>query len=277
MKRRNTPQHVELLLLLVKRELGGKYKSTVLGQLWSLANPIATIVIYSLVFGLIFRVQPPPGDPSGLDNFAIFLVVGLLPWLFFANVLNQAAQSIVANGPLVQKVYFPRALIPVSLSLAALTNWSLEMLVLVVALLIVGSNVLPFLPLVLLAMLVLAVFATGVGMVASIVNVYFRDFSYLLTILLQFGFFLAPILYPITMIASLSDQSGAIFGTNITYLQIYSLNPMVAFTEIFRGLMYDNRIPSWELWLEGSLWAAFAVLAGALLFKRTEKRLAELL
>ncbi len=277
MKRRNTPQHVELLLLLVKRELGGKYKSTVLGQLWSLANPIATIVIYSLVFGLIFRVQPPPGDPSGLDNFAIFLVVGLLPWLFFANVLNQAAQSIVANGPLVQKVYFPRALIPVSLSLAALTNWSLEMLVLVVALLIVGSNVLPFLPLVLLAMLVLAVFATGVGMVASIVNVYFRDFSYLLTILLQFGFFLAPILYPITMIASLSDQSGGIFGTNITYLQIYSLNPMVAFTEIFRGLMYDNRIPSWELWLEGSLWAAFAVLAGALLFKRTEKRLAELL
>jgi ABC-2 type transport system permease protein len=276
-KRRNTPQHVELLLLLVKRELVGKYKSTVLGQLWSLANPIATIVIYSLVFGLIFRVQPPPGDPSGLDNFAIFLVVGLLPWLFFANVLNQAAQSIVANGPLVQKVYFPRALIPVSLSLAALTNWSLEMLVLVVALLIVGSNVLPFLPLVLLAMLVLAVFATGVGMVASIVNVYFRDFSYLLTILLQFGFFLAPILYPITMIASLSDQSGGIFGTNITYLQIYSLNPMVAFTEIFRGLMYDNRIPSWELWLEGSLWAAFAVLAGALLFKRTEKRLAELL
>jgi len=276
-KRRNTPQHVELLLLLVKRELGGKYKSTVLGQLWSLANPIATIVIYSLVFGLIFRVQPPPGDPSGLDNFAIFLVVGLLPWLFFANVLNQAAQSIVANGPLVQKVYFPRALIPVSLSLAALTNWSLEMLVLVVALLIVGSNVLPFLPLVLLAMLVLAVFATGVGMVASIVNVYFRDFSYLLTILLQFGFFLAPILYPITMIASLSDQSGGIFGTNITYLQIYSLNPMVAFTEIFRGLMYDNRIPSWELWLEGSVWAAFAVLAGALLFKRTEKRLAELL
>ena len=277
MKPRNAPQHVELLLLLVKRELGGKYKSTVFGQLWSLANPIATIVIYSLVFGLIFRVQPPPGDPSGLDNFAIFLVVGLLPWLFFANVLNQAAQSIVANGPLVQKVYFPRALIPVSLSLAALTNWSLEMLVLVVALLIVGSNVLPFLPLVLLAMLVLAVFATGVGMVASIVNVYFRDFSYLLTILLQFGFFLAPILYPITMIASFSDQSGGIFGTNITYLQIYSLNPMVAFTEIFRGLMYDNRIPSWELWLEGSLWAAFAVVAGALLFKRTEKRLAELL
>jgi ABC-2 type transport system permease protein len=200
-----------------------------------------------------------------------------LQFHFFANVLNQAAQSIVANGPLVQKVYFPRALIPVSLSLAALTNWSLEMLVLVVALLIVGSNVLPFLPLVLLAMLVLAVFATGVGMVASIVNVYFRDFSYLLTILLQFGFFLAPILYPITMIASLSDQSGGIFGTNITYLQIYSLNPMVAFTEIFRGLMYDNRIPSWELWLEGSWWAAFAVLAGALLFKRTEKRLAELL
>lgn len=277
MKSRNTPQHLELLFLLVKRELGGKYKSTVLGQLWSLANPIATILIYSLVFGLIFRVQPPPGDPSGLDNFAIFLVVGLLPWLFFANVLSQSAQSIVANAPLVLKVYFPRALIPISLSLAAVSNWSIEMAVLVVALLVVGSNVLPFLPLVIVAMLVLALFATGVGMVASVINVYFRDFSYLLTILLQFGFFLAPILYPMNLIEDLSQDYGGVLGTRITLLDIYALNPMVAFTEIFRGLMYDNRVPSWELWLEGSLWAVIATVAGTLIFKRTEKRLAEIL
>jgi len=275
--RRNTPQYVELLFLLVKRELSGKYKSTVLGQLWSLANPIATILIYSLVFGLIFRVQPPPGDPSGLDNFAIFLVVGLLPWLFFANVLNQSAQSIVANGPLVQKVYFPRALIPVSLSIAAVTNWGIEMFVLVVALVIVGANVLPFLPLVIVAMLVLALFATGLGMMASVIDVYFRDFSYLLTILIQFGFFLAPIIYPINLIRDLSRNYGGIWETDITILNLYSLNPMVVFVEIFRDLMYDNRIPSWDLWLQGSLWAIAAVIAGMLVFKRTEKRLAEIL
>jgi len=277
LKRSNTPQYIELLLLLVKRDLGGKYKSTVLGQLWSLANPIATIIIYSLVFGLIFRIQPPPGDPSGLDNFAIFLVVGLLPWLFFANVLNQSAQSIVANAPLVQKVYFPRALIPISLSIASVTNWTIEMFVLVVALLILGANVLPFLPLVVIAMVILAIFATGIGMVAAVVNVYFRDFSYLLTIILQFGFFLAPILYPITLIENLSRDYGGLLGTNITVLHLYSLNPMVAFVEVFRDLMYDNRIPPWELWLESSLWAVVAVVAGLLVFKRTEKRLAEIL
>lgn len=277
MKPKNTPQHFELLFLLVKRELSGKYKSTVFGQLWSLMNPIATIIIYSLVFGLIFRIQPPPGDPSGLDNFAVFLVVGLLPWLFFANVLNQSAQSIVSNAALVQKVYFPRALIPISLSIATFTNWVIEMAVLVAVLALLGANVFVYLPLVVVAMVVLAVFATGLGMAVAVINVYFRDFSYLLTIVLQFGFFLAPILYPIKLVEDLSNDYGGLFGTNITALQVYSLNPMVAFVEIFRDLMYDNRMPPWELGLEAVIWSLVALLAGILMFKRTEKRLAEIL
>lgn len=277
MKPKGSPHYLELLSLLVKRELSGKYKSTVFGQLWSLVNPIATIIIYSLVFGFILRVQPPPGDPSGLDNFAIFLVVGLLPWLFFANVLNQSAQSIVSNAALVQKVYFPRALIPISLSIATFTNWIIEMAVLVAVLALLGANVLPFLPLVVVAMLVLAVFATGLGMAVAVFNVYFRDFSYLLTIVLQFGFFLAPILYPLKLVEGLSNDYGGLFSTNITILQVYSVNPMVAFVEIFRDLMYDNRLPPWELGLEAFVWSLVALAAGILMFMRTEKRLAEIL
>lgn len=277
MKPKGSPHYLELLSLLVKRELSGKYKSTVFGQLWSLVNPIATIIIYSLVFGFILRVQPPPGDPSGLDNFAIFLVVGLLPWLFFANVLNQSAQSIVSNAALVQKVYFPRALIPISLSIATFTNWIIEMAVLVAVLALLGANVLPFLPLVIVAMLVLAVFATGLGMAVAVFNVYFRDFSYLLTIVLQFGFFLAPILYPLKLVEGLSNDYGGLFSTNITILQVYSVNPMVAFVEIFRDLMYDNRLPPWELGLEAFVWSLVALAAGILMFMRTEKRLAEIL
>lgn len=277
MKPKGSPHYLELLSLLVKRELSGKYKSTVFGQLWSLVNPIATIIIYSLVFGFILRVQPPPGDPSGLDNFAIFLVVGLLPWLFFANVLNQSAQSIVSNAALVQKVYFPRALIPISLSIATFTNWIIEMAVLVAVLALLGANVLPFLPLVIVAMLVLAVFATGLGMAVAVFNVYFRDFSYLLTIVLQFGFFLAPILYPLKLVEGLSNDYGGLFSTNITILQVYSANPMVAFVEIFRDLMYDNRLPPWELGLEAFVWSLVALAAGILMFMRTEKRLAEIL
>lgn len=277
MKPKGSPHYLELLSLLVKRELSGKYKSTVFGQLWSLVNPIATIIIYSLVFGFILRVQPPPGDPSGLDNFAIFLVVGLLPWLFFANVLNQSAQSIVSNAALVQKVYFPRALIPISLSIATFTNWIIEMAVLVAVLALLGANVLPFLPLVIVAMLVLAVFATGLGMAVAVFNVYFRDFSYLLTIVLQFGFFLAPILYPLKLVEGLSNDYGGLFSTNITILQVYSVNPMVAFVEIFRDLMYDNRLPPWELGIEAFVWSLVALAAGILMFMRTEKRLAEIL
>lgn len=277
MKPKRTSQQIELLSLLVKRELAGKYKSTVLGQLWSLANPIATLLIYSFVFGLIFRVQPPPGSPSGLDNFALFLVIGLLPWLFFANVLNQSAQSIIANAPLVQKVYFPRVLIPVSQSIAAFTNWCIEMLVLVIVLLFWGLSILPLLPLVIVSMLLLALFATGVGMITSVINVYFRDFSYLLAIVLQFGFFLAPILYPISLIEDLSTERGGLLGTPVTILDLYLLNPMVAFVETFRALLYDNALPTIGVAIEILLWTAFALVAGSLIFRRTEKRLAEIL
>jgi lipopolysaccharide transport system permease protein len=268
---------LNLFYLLTRSDIAGKYKTTVFGQLWSLANPLANIAIYSVVFGLVFRVVPPVGEESGLTNFALFLVVGLLPWLFFSGVLIQSAQSIVSNAGLIQKVYFPRIVLPLSTSTAALSNWGLEMAVLVVVLLFFGTWMLPFLPLVILTMLVLWFFATGLGLIVSVINVYFRDFSYLLTIVLQFGFFLAPILYPLYFIEDISAETGPLWGTPITVIDIYSLNPMVAFVEIFRAFLYDGVFPSSRAVIEVLIWTVVAVTAGLLVFKRTEKRLAEIL
>jgi ABC-2 type transport system permease protein len=268
---------LNLFYLLTRRDIAGKYKTTVFGQLWSLANPLANIAIYSLVFGLVFRVEPPVGDPSGLNNFALFLVVGLLPWLFFSGVLNQTAQSIVANSVLIQKVYFPRILLPLSASSATLTNFGMEMLVVVAVLLFFGTWMLPYLPLVILAMVFLWLFATGLGLVVSVINVYFRDFSYLLAIMLQFGFFLAPIIYPLYLIETLSDDYGPLWGTPLTVLDIYSLNPMVAFVDIFRNLLYDGQLPGIGVVIEALIWTTVALVAGFLVFRRTEKRLAEIL
>jgi lipopolysaccharide transport system permease protein len=266
-----------LFSLLTKRELSGKYKSTVLGQLWSLANPIAIIAIYSFVFGLVFRIEPPAGTPSGIENFAIFLVIGLLPWLFFSNVVSQSALSLVANAALIQKVFFPRYLLPLSVSGSLLTNWGVEMVVLLTALAIVGSNYFPFLPLVLLFMVLLFIFSTGLGFLASIVNVYFRDFSYLLTIVLQFGFFLAPILYPKAFIDRLSNDLGGLGGTPVKLAFLYDLNPMVAFIDIFRALLYDNTLPELGSVLYAVACAVVAVTLGALAYSRTGKRLVEIL
>src|SRR3546814_661038 len=102
----------ELLANLTIREIKGKYRRTVFGQLWSLVNPLVLMLIYTFVFAFIFRVSPPPGSPSGLDIFPLWLLCGLLPWIFFSNVVSLGTGSIVDNAPLIQKVYFPRLVLP---------------------------------------------------------------------------------------------------------------------------------------------------------------------
>lgn len=268
----------ELLTNLTQREVTGKYRRTALGQLWSLANPIAAIIIYTFVFSFIFQIAAPLGDPSGLQNYALFLVCALLPWLFFQRVLSQGVDSIVDNAGLVQKVYFPRIVLPLSLMGASFFTWLFEIGVLLAALIIVsGFAVLPYVPLVLVFMLLLAVFAGGLAMVLSILNVYFRDLSYLVSLVLQFWFYLTPILYPVTLVQSQSDKIGGLLGSPITLYDLYRLNPMEPFVAIFRNLLYDNRLPDLAPVLAASAWAAIFVVAGYLLFWRKEKMLAELL
>lgn len=267
----------ELLANLTLREIRGKYKRTVFGQLWSLVNPLAQMLIYTFVFSFIFRIDPGPGDPSGIDIFALWLLCGLLPWTFFANTVNQAMASLVENAGLIQKVYFTRIVLPLSMVGSVGFNWLFEMGVLIVALSIFGAFVLPWIPLLLVAMLLLALFAAGVALLLAIANVYFRDTQYFTTILLQIWMYLTPIIYPISLVAYQSDRIGGLFGTSITILDIYELNPMVHFVDVFRQLLYDNRWPD-----PGDLgicaaWAIGVFLIGVIVFHRHERKLAEIL
>ena len=267
----------ELLQNLTNREVRGKYRRTALGQLWSLANPIAAILIYTFIFSFIFRLPAQIGDPSGLNNYALWLVCGLLPWLFFNRVLTLGTDSLVANAGLIQKVYFPRIVLPLSLANATFFTWMLEMAVLVVALSLLGAFVLPWLPLVAVFMVIFGLFSVGLSMVFSIINVYFRDLSYLLTVVLQFWFYLTPILYPVELVETQSDKLGGLAGAPITLLDIYSLNPVEGFIEIFRNLLYDNRAPELSTVLIALGWTLVAFGAGAWMYARKERMLAELL
>jgi len=267
----------ELLQNLTNREVRGKYRRTALGQLWSLANPIAAILIYTFIFSFIFRLPAQVGDPSGLNNYALWLVCGLLPWLFFNRVLSLGTDALVSNAGLIQKVYFPRIVLPLALANATFFTWILEMAVLVIALSLLGSFVLPWLPLVALFMVVFALFSVGLAMVFSIINVYFRDLAYLLTIVLQFWFYLTPILYPVELVVTQSDQLGGLIGTPVTLIDVYSLNPVLGFIEIFRNLLYDNRMPEATTVVIALGWTVGALGAGVLAYARKEKQLAELL
>ena len=267
----------ELLYNLTNREVRGKYRRTALGQLWSLANPVAAIVIYTFIFSFIFRLPAQVGDPSGLNNYALWLVCGLLPWLFFNRVLALGTDSLVSNAGLIQKVYFPRIVLPLSLTNATLFTWILEMGVLALALSLLGAFVLPWIPLVIVFMVVFALFSVGLAMIFSIINVYFRDLAYLLTIVLQFWFYLTPILYPIDLVVTQSDQLGGLVGTPITLLDVYSINPVQGFVEIFRNFLYDNRMPDLSTMLIALGWTVVAFGAGIWMYATKKKQLAELL
>jgi ABC-2 type transport system permease protein len=267
----------ELFVNLSLREIKGKYKRTVFGQLWSLVNPLAMMLIYTFVFALIFRIHPEPGDPSGLDVFALWLMCGLLPWLFFSGVVSLGASSLVQNAPLIQKVYFPRVVLPIAQVGARGFSWLFEMAVLIAALAVFGSFVWPWLPLVIVVMLLLAIFAAGAALIFSILNVYFRDTEHLLTILFQIWMYLTPIIYPISFVEKLSADVGGIFGSPITILGIYNANPMVHFVAVFRQLLYDNRWPDGIQLAACAAWALGTFVVGLWVFRRNERGLAEAL
>lgn len=265
----------ELLANLTLREIRGQYKRTFLGQLWSLANPLASMLVYTIVFSFILRVQPDPGNPSGLNIFALWLLCGLLPWNFFAAVVQVGMGSLIANSGLVQKVYFTRIVLPLSYVGSIGFNWLFEMAVLIVALLICGAFVWPWLPLVLVTMVVLAVFAAGLALMLSIANVYFRDTQYFVGILMQIWLYMTPIIYPINLVQTQSDKIGGLFGTSITLIDIYQLNPMERFVAVFRNLLYDNRWPDPSDYLYIVLCALISFGLGLLVFRRNERGLAE--
>jgi len=267
----------ELLANLTLREVKGKYKRTIFGQLWSLANPLAQMLIYTFIFSVIFTQTAPTGSPSGLKSYALFLLCALLPWLFFAGVVNAGTSSLVSNTGLIQKVYFPRIVLPLSQVGAVGFNWLFEMAVLAIALSLFGNFVLPWIPMVLLVMIILAVFAAGVGLLLSVANVYFRDTEHLLSIVLQIWMYLTPIIYKVEFVQNKSDQLGGLLGTPVTLIDLYRLNPMEHFVEVFRALLYDNRFPDWGDLITCVVWAVVAFVAGFVLFARKEKGLAEAL
>ena len=266
----------ELLTNLTRREVKGKYKRTLLGQMWSLANPIALMIIYTVVFSVIIRIPAEPGDPSGLDIFPLWLMCGLLPWGFFTAVVTNGMGALVGNENLIKKVYFPRITLIAASSLAALFTWVIEMSMLAVVLLVVGADLWLWIPVLLAMMALLALFSTGVAMMLAIANVHFRDTQHLMSIVFQAWFYLTPVLYPVSLVAESTKEVGQVLGFT-TLLDLYRLNPMERFVEVFRNLLYDNRMPDLDSLLYCVGWTAVALVVGGWVFARNQNKLAEAL
>src|SRR6478609_4188504 len=270
----------ELLVNLTMREVRSQFKRTTLGRLWSFINPLATIAIYSVVFGYILQSPIEPGLNSGIHLFALFLAAALIPWTFLSGAIMSGMGSIVNNSGLLSKVYFPRFILPVSTILAMTVTFAIELSLLTVIMAIVGGpEVFIFLPGLILLMLMTVLFCIGIALMLSIAMVYFRDTQHFMNIFIQLWFYATPIIYSETLVLSLQERARAdgwtLFGQPFPLFFLYNLNPAARITGSFRRMLYDYVWPSWEDWAVVSLWAAIALGAGTLVFRKFSARVVE--
>jgi lipopolysaccharide transport system permease protein len=246
----------ELFYFLTWRDIKVRYKQTELGIAWAIIQPFLTMVIFSLFFGRLAKI-PSDGIP-----YPIFSFTALVPWIFFANGLTQASNSLVGNSNLITKVYFPRIMIPISAVLSGAFDFALSFVVLLGMLFyyhLSFTSAILFLPFFLLLALVTAL---GTGLWFSALNVRYRDVRFVVPFIIQLWMFATPIAYPSTLIP-------------IRWRLLYGLNPMVGVVEGFRWMLTGTQTQPSPLIAASAVVALALLIGGALYFKRVEKTFAD--
>lgn len=214
----------ELLAMMVWRDIVVRYKQTAMGLSWALVRPLATMLVFSLVFGKLANL------PSNGAPYALMVFAGLLPWLFFSAAFSDASNSVVGNANLVSKVYFPRLIIPLSSLLVGLVDFFLAMLVYLAMSFFYGLppglHVLA-LPLFLLQLCLLIL---GCSLSVAALSVRYRDFRHLLPVVLQLGVYLSPVGFASTVVPE-------------KWRLLYAFNPMVGIIDGFRWSLLGNTQP----------------------------------
>ncbi len=242
-----------LLFNLVYKEVKLKYRGSFLGFLWSLLNPLAMITVYTVAFKYIIRIR--------MENYAIFLLAGVLPWSFFVNSLNMATSCIIDNGNLIKKVFFPREIIPISTVAFNLVQLLLAYIVFVPILAYWKglSLSLVFLPVLLFLHFV---FTLGLSLLLSAVTVYFRDIKHLVEVLLMLAFWVTPIIYPLSMVPQ-------------RFHVVMWLNPMTVFALAYQRLIYGGQFPGLRPLVVMLLWVLLAYAVGYKTFAWCRPKFAE--
>jgi len=253
---------------LVARDLKVQHRGTVLGMLWSLTNPLLLVALYSFVFRFIFRASPAPDAvrPDGQPvAFAVFFFCGLIVWTLFSSSLSTATTSVTGAGYLLRKVYFPRAVLPLTAVLSGLVTFGFELaVVFLVTLAFVGApgaQVL-WVPAIVCVVVLLAY---GGALILSALTVFLRDVAHFIGIVLNLLFWATPVIYSLQFVA---DRPSL--------LRVLRANPMTGPVVSFRNVVLLNRPPELGL-LAYDLAVAVALLAlGAYLFGRWQRLFAEI-
>jgi lipopolysaccharide transport system permease protein len=215
----------------VKREFQSKYQNSLLGAAWTVLSPLAMIVVYTVIFSQVMRAKLP-----GIDTtfaYSIYLCAGVLTWGLFAEIVGRGQNVFLEHANLIKKISFPRMSLPIIVILTAVLNFSIIFGLFTVFLLISGNFpgwvYLTIFPVLLIQIL----FSIGLGIIIGVLNVFFRDVGHFFGILLQFWFWLTPIVYPATILPEKIKP-------------LMALNPMMAFMSAYQGILVTGTAPNWQ-------------------------------
>jgi len=247
-------EYQELIKNLVISDLKTKYSNSVLGFIWTMLNPLLMMLVLYLVFNNVFRFEQ--------EHFALYLLIGIMSWRFFANGTSVAMVSIVGKPSLVTKIFIPREILTFSIVTSALISSLLEFIVLIPLLLLFGASLSPMILIFPLLHVLYFVLVYGVALALASFYVYFRDLSPIWEVVLQVGFFLSPIVYPSSLIPE-------------KYQFYYMLNPITRLIEMYRDVLLNGVLPSPK---DFGLVITFGIMfyfAGSAIFKHLSRRFAE--
>lgn len=245
----------DLLYFLTIRGIKAKYAQSVLGVSWAIIQPLFSTLVFTVVFGNLAKVSSD-GIP-----YALFSFLGLAPWTYFANTLNESANSLVQNANLITKVYFPRLVLPLSAALSKLLDFFISLSILLFFL--IYYSVTPGWGLLALPLLIIILLTSslGLGMILSAMSVQFRDVKHALSFLVQLLMYAAPVVYSTSAVPA-------------PWRFWYSLNPMTGVIEGFRAAFLNNPLP-WSIILPGAATGLILFVFGLFYFRRMEKVFAD--
>lgn len=255
----------ELIYNLVLRELKARYKNSVLGFVWSLLNPLAMMLVFTIVFGLLM-------PNNTIEKYPIFLLCGLLPWNFFAASVLGGTNSIIDNSNLVKKVYFPREALPIANTFSNLVNFLLAFIVLFAVLIVFQSNFSPWLWLLPAVIAVQVCFTLGVVFILSTLNVFYRDTIIIMDVVMLAWFFLTPIFYSVEMLPTTMMIAGQVIDVHRLY---YILNPMASIINMYRDLLYWGYRTDLDFFLRTAGTSIAIMIFGYWFFTRYSSRFGE--
>jgi len=246
-----------LLGNLAGKDFKLKYRRSILGVLWSILNPLLTMLVLTQVFGILLKVQ--------VENFATYYLVGAAIWNFFSEATSLSLGSVLGGASLIKKVYIPKYIFPLEKCLFALINFGFSLLAVLLVMLIQGVYPTLYSLLSIIPIFYCFVFSVGLSLILSALTVYFRDIMHLYGVLLTIWMYLTPIIYPMSIFEG-GDKTAQVV------LQIVKLNPMYHYVDFFRNTMMYANIPGLKENLVCIFVSLFTLVIGMIVFKKAEKK-----